>query len=103
MRSMIERLPSEYSRVWFSALKRHDSKARDRGVKDTQKLGVLKDVHLGNSRHDQPTRACLVEVEFIDVDTVDELLNSGANAPEVRRDVARAMAEAIAQDLEAHA
>ncbi len=48
------------------------------------------------------TRACLVEVEFIDVDVVDKLLNTGPNAKSVRLDVARAMAEAIAEDLEAH-
>jgi len=73
----------------FAALSRHD-------------LGVLKDVHLQNPRADLRTRACLVEVEFIDVDVVDKLLNTGPNAKTVRLDVARAMAEAIAEDLEAH-
>jgi len=57
-----------------SALMRHDPEARDRGVKDSQRLGVLKDIHLGNSREDHPTRACLVEVEFIDVDTDDRFI-----------------------------
>jgi len=86
----------------FAALSRHDPQARDRGVKDKYALGVLKDVHLQNPRADLRTRACLVEVEFIDVDVVDKLLNTGPNAKTVRLDVARAMAEAIAEDLEAH-
>ena len=89
------------SRV-FAALSSHDPKARNRGVKDNQRLGVLKDVHLQNPRADLETRACLAEVEFIDVDVVDKLLNTGPNAKTVRLDVARAMAEAIAEDLEAH-
>jgi N-acetylmuramoyl-L-alanine amidase len=87
----------------LTALRRHAPGARDRGVKDTQKLGVLKDLHLGNSRTDHPTRACLLEVEFIDVAAVDELLNTGPNAKVVRSDVARAIAEAIVEDLRAHA
>ena len=72
-----------------AALARHDPGVKDRGVKDSQKLGVLKDVHLGNTRSDHPTRACLIEVEFIDVAEVDALLNTGPNAPQVRQDVAR--------------
>jgi N-acetylmuramoyl-L-alanine amidase len=86
----------------FAALSRHDPQARDRGVKDNQRLGVLQDVHLQNPGADHATRACMVEVEFIDVDVVDKLLNTGPNAKTVRLDVARAMAEAIAEDLEAH-
>jgi hypothetical protein len=86
----------------FAALSRHDPQARDRGVKDKYALGVLKDVHLQNPRADLQTRACLVEVEFIDVDVVDKLLNTGPNAKTVRLDIARAIAEAIAEDLEAH-
>ena len=98
-RALAERVQSNM----ISALMRHDPGARNRGVKDTQRLGVLKDIHLGNSRNDHPTRACLVEVEFIDVNAVDELLNTGPNARDVHNDIARALAEAIAQDLEAHA
>ena len=86
----------------LAALSRHDSQARDRGVKDNQRLGVLKDVHLQKPGADHATRACMVEVEFIDVDVVDKLLNTGPSAKTVRLDVARAMAEAIAEDLEAH-
>ncbi|MCP4765957.1 MAG: N-acetylmuramoyl-L-alanine amidase [Gammaproteobacteria bacterium] len=86
----------------FAALSSHDPAARNRGVKDNQRLGVLKDVQLQNPRADLETRACLLEVEFIDVDAVDKLLNTGSNAKTVRLDVARAMAEAIAEDLETH-
>jgi N-acetylmuramoyl-L-alanine amidase len=86
----------------FSALKSHDPAARNRGVKDNQRLGVLKDVHLQNPDAGQATRACLLEVEFIDADPVDRLLNTGPTAKIVKRDIARAMAEAIVEDLEAH-
>jgi len=72
----------------FNSIKAHDVKTKDRGVKD-QVLGVLKDEHLG------PARACLVEVEFIDRLDVDKLLNIGANAPNVRKDVAQAIAQAV--------
>lgn len=97
-RALAERLQSSV----FTALSGHDPGARNRGVKDNQRLGVLKDVHLQNPRANLETRACLVEVEFIDVDVVDKLLNTGPNAKTVRLDVARSMAEAIAEDLEAH-
>jgi N-acetylmuramoyl-L-alanine amidase len=97
-RALAERVQSGV----FSALKNHDTGARNRGVKDNQRLGVLKDVHLQNPRAELQTRACLLEVEFIDVDTVDELLNTGPTAKTVRQDVAKAMAEAIVEDLEAH-
>lgn len=72
----------------FNAIKAHDAKTKDRGVKD-QVLAVLKDEHLGGAR------ACLVEIEFIDRVDVDTLLNIGPNAPAVRRDLARAIAQAI--------
>lgn len=97
-RALAERLQSSV----FTTLSGHDPRARNRGVKDNQRLGVLKDVHLQNPRANLKTRACLVEVEFIDVDEVDKLLNTGPKAKDVRQDVARAMAEAIAEDLEAH-
>lgn len=97
-RALAERLQSSV----FTTLSSHDPGARNRGVKDNHRLGVLKDVHLQNPRANLETRACLVEVEFIDVDVVDKLLNTGSNAKAVRLDVARAMAEAIAEDLEAH-
>lgn len=86
----------------FDALRRHDPQARNRGVKDTQKLGVLKDVHLGNTGQSAPTRACLVEVEFIDVPEVDALLN-GPGSADVNADVARSLAEAIFDDVIANA
>ena len=77
----------------FNAIKAHDPKTRDRKVKD-QVLAVLKDQDLGTR-----TRACLVELEFIDVKAVDELLNIGANSPQVRRDIAKAIAGALIDAL----
>lgn len=73
----------------FNAIKKHDPNTRDRLVKD-QVLGVLKDENLGPN-----VRACLLELEFIDVKAVDELLNIGMKSPEVRRDIAKAIATAI--------
>lgn len=73
----------------FKTIQAHDSKAVDRGVKD-QKLGVLRDADLGTK-----ARGCLVEMEFIDVKAVDELLNIGPNSPQVRHDIAKAIAEAL--------
>lgn len=77
----------------FGAIKAHDPTTKDRGVKD-QVLGVLKDAALGNG-----VRACLVEVEFVDTKAVDELLNLNPNAPEVRADIAAAMAKACVAEL----
>lgn len=76
----------------FNAVKAHDVKTKDRGVKD-QVLGVLKDQHLGSAR------ACLVELEFIDRPEVDILLNIGPGAPAVRQDIARGIAHAVIASL----
>jgi N-acetylmuramoyl-L-alanine amidase len=76
----------------FNAVKAHDAKTKDRGVKD-QVLGVLKDQHLGSAR------SCLVELEFIDRPDVDTLLNIGPSAPAVRHDIARAIAHAVIASL----
>lgn len=73
----------------FNAIKAHDPKTKDRGVKD-QSLKALDDNHLGSK-----TRGCMVEIEFIDRKDTDELLNLNANAPQVRRDIARAIADAL--------
>lgn len=77
----------------FNTIKKHDPGAKDRGVKD-QKLGVLKDLNLGSK-----PRSCLVELEFIDVKAVDELLNIGVNSLEVRRDIARGIARTLVDAL----
>jgi N-acetylmuramoyl-L-alanine amidase len=80
-------------RAVFGAIKSHDPATRDRTVKE-QKLGVLRDDSLGGK-----ARACLVELEFIDVNAVDELLNVGPNSTQVRGDIARAIAGAIIDEL----
>ncbi len=83
----------------FSAIKQFDAGARDRGVKDNQRLGVLNDISLGNTRGDTPTRACLVEIEFIDNPIVDELLNTGPDANAVNNAIASAIATALLDSL----
>jgi N-acetylmuramoyl-L-alanine amidase len=72
-----------------NALRAHDPTTKDRKVKD-QSLGVLRESSLGTK-----ARGCLVEIEFLDHKAVDELLNLGPNATEVRSDVAKALANAL--------
>ena len=90
-------LAQRIQKAAFNALKSHDVKAKNRGVKD-QKLGVLNRGCLGAK-----PRGCMIELEFIDVPDVDVLLNVGANSPQVRSDVAKAIAGAIIDDLNANA
>jgi N-acetylmuramoyl-L-alanine amidase len=77
----------------FNAIKAHDPKTRDRKVKD-QPLAVLNERNLGTK-----ARGCLLEVEFIDVPAVDQLLNLNVDAPEVRKDIATAIARAVLEEL----
>ena len=94
-------LAGRVNRRVFEAIRARDPMTRDRGVKE-QGLGVLRDVHLGNTQMNHRTRAALVEVEFIDVPAVDELLNTGANADQIKREVGEAIAEGIVDDLIFH-
>lgn len=80
------------------AIKARDPLTKDRGVKE-EKFGVLRDDSLGNTSGGH-CRACLLEVEFLDVPAVDVLLNTGPNATAVRSEIARAIAGAIINDLE---
>ncbi len=82
----------------FTAIKAEDPKTKNRKVKD-QKLGVLRDPSLGNTAKIHPCRACLVEIEFIDVPAVDKLLNTNANAAKVREKIAKAIGKAIIKEL----
>src|SRR6266436_5989907 len=81
----------------FHAIKSADSGTHDRGVKE-EKFGVLNDVSLGNTSGGH-CRACLLEVEFLDVPAVDVLLNTGPNATAVRVQIAKAIATEIINDL----
>ena len=82
----------------FHAIKARDPHTNDRGIKE-EKFGVLRDDSLGNTSGGH-CRACLLEVEFLDVTAVDVLLNTGPNATAVRSEIARAIAGAIINDLE---
>jgi N-acetylmuramoyl-L-alanine amidase len=82
----------------FDAIKARDPGTRDRGVKQ-MRLGVLEDGALGNTGGGRKCRACLLEIEFIDVAAVDTLLNTGATAPAVRGEIAGAIANAILAEL----
>jgi N-acetylmuramoyl-L-alanine amidase len=72
----------------------------DRKVKE-QQLGVLNDIALGNTESSHPCRACLVEIEFMDVTAVEKLFRLEGPAATVkktalnRQRVADALAEAL--------
>jgi N-acetylmuramoyl-L-alanine amidase len=77
----------------------------DRGVKE-QSLGVLADVALGNTGAAQDCRACLVEVEFMDVPAVDGLFrleppraSTARETASNRQRVADALAEALLDEV----
>jgi N-acetylmuramoyl-L-alanine amidase len=81
----------------FDVIEGFDSGSNDRGVKE-ERFGVLNDASLGNTSGGN-CRACLLEVEFLDVPAVDRLLNTGSNAAVVRQSIAQAIAKAIIKDL----
>jgi len=72
-----------------NGLRAHDPGTKDRKVKE-QSLGVLRESSLGTK-----ARGCLVEMEFLDTNAVDELFNLGANSTQLRSDVAKAVANAL--------
>ena len=79
-----------------------ETRAREnRGVHQSN-FGVLADDALGNTRASHPCRACLLEVEFIDVPAVDLLLNTGPLADLNRIEIATAISDGILADLAAH-
>jgi N-acetylmuramoyl-L-alanine amidase len=85
----------------FRAIHRRDPGTRNRGVHQSN-FGVLADDALGNTRANHPCRACLLEVEFIDVPAVDVLLNTGPLADLNRIEIAAAISDGILADLAAH-
>jgi N-acetylmuramoyl-L-alanine amidase len=83
----------------FNAVRNRDPLTSDRGVRNGRRANgpaVLNDdgTHLGAG-----IPACLLEVEFIDVPAVDQLLNTGPNAATVRGEIAAAIGQAILDDL----
>jgi N-acetylmuramoyl-L-alanine amidase len=82
----------------LNTIKKHDPGTKDRGVKPMN-LGVLADLSLGNTAANHRTRACLLEVEFMDVPAVEQLLITGPKAPTVRREIGQAIGEAIVAEL----
>jgi|GEM_PF-4144482 len=62
-------------------------------------LAVLNDANLGNTTAFHPTRACLVEVEFLSNDAADRQFNQAANRETLKLSVAQAIADAIVADL----
>ncbi|MBV8516233.1 MAG: N-acetylmuramoyl-L-alanine amidase [Acidobacteria bacterium] len=77
----------------FMTIKKADPATKNRGVKE-QQLGVLRDHDLGPN-----VRACLVELEFIDIPAVDALLNVGPAHGKTRAEIADALAGALIESL----
>ena len=92
------RFAAKIQKAVFDAIKARDPLTKDRGVKEA-KFGILRDDSLGNTSGGH-CRACLLEVEFLDVTAVDVLLNTGPNATAVRSEIAKAIAGAVINDLE---
>ena len=97
-------LAGQVNAAAFQAIFANDAGAINRGVKG-QGLDVLSDPSLGNYpdvgniKGYQPTRAVLLETEFIDVLAVDQLLNTNANHQQVRQAIIDAIADALQYDL----
>ncbi|MES2995409.1 MAG: hypothetical protein V4733_01205 [Verrucomicrobiota bacterium] len=60
---------------------------------------VLSDASYSNVANYRPIRGTILEVEFIDVQAVDVLLNTGANAANVKTAVATQVRNAIILDI----
>ena len=87
----------------FAALSAIDPQTKDRKVKRDDELhmslGVLNDNSLGTPTNG--CRACLIELEFIDVPAVDRLFNTAANANANKDAIAAALAQALVNSLPA--
>jgi len=95
-------LAERVQKAVLAAIRARDPETKDRGVKEMD-LGVLADPSLGNTAASHKTRACLVEIEFMDVPAVDHLFNTGPNAATVRREVGQAISSGIVADLQSRA
>ena len=82
-----------------AAIQARDLETRDRSVK-SMRVGVVRDEHLGNTEQAPRCRSCLVEVEFIDMPAVNQLLSTGPDYVEVRRAIAAAARDASLEELE---
>lgn len=91
-------LASRVNDAVYHAILEHDDGARDRGIKE-QQLAVLSDSWLGNTATWHPLRSALLEVEFIDNESVDQLLSINEGHERVRQDIAVAIANALIEDL----
>jgi N-acetylmuramoyl-L-alanine amidase len=92
------RLAQALTHAVHQALSSFDPTTPNRGVKESN-LGVLRDDLLGNTAAQHPCRACLLEIEFLDVPAVDQLFNTGPKAAQVRAAVGDAIAMTLLEEL----
>ncbi len=85
----------------FKAMQALDPTTKNRGVKQ-QSLGALSDIALGNTTARHPCRACMIEIEFMDEQPVENLFRlkpptsaAAAKTAANRQTVADAIAEAL--------
>ncbi len=83
----------------YNAILGHDAGARNRGIKSERELAVLRDGSSGNTADYHPLRSALLEVEFIDNESVDGLLSIDEGYEQVRQDICDAVADALLEDL----
>lgn len=96
----------------INVMNSHDMNASDRGVKDEQWSQTKKRmIHnecpylldaagsYNNTNTCHPIRGTIAEIEFIDVPTVDELLNTGPNATTIRAALSNAIRDAIIRNI----
>lgn len=92
-------LVREVSGVVYRKVLARDASAQDHGVRSERTLVVQSEVGLGSMAAWNPLRAALLEVEFIDNQTMDELLSINEGDERVLAEICDAVASALIQDL----
>jgi N-acetylmuramoyl-L-alanine amidase len=85
----------------FTAMQSLDPMTKDRGVKQ-QSLGALSDIALGNTKARHPCRACMVEIEFMDEQPIENLFRLKPSTSAIaaktaanRQQISNAIADAL--------
>jgi N-acetylmuramoyl-L-alanine amidase len=93
-----ETLALSLNTACYESVLAHDTSAVNRGLKDRDNVGVIRDVNNGNVNGYTPIRACLVEVEFLSNQAaLDSLI--GDDGDEIREAFATSSSTATIQDI----